>query len=507
MGIEILEEYRKKAVLLLLAIIMLSATTAALVFPIMKYIHLFETVAWRTVLIFDICIILEDIIGIGLIKKSLGEDILTTKTEKMVKWYLILVQGANLNLITWFFPSKESWMFAFYFLILMALFLDMKVIAICCIVDFISLVVLFVFNPITRPINELLLSDSILRAICIVLSLAGVIIFLAFVNKFLLNAKKEQLEKNNAKIESVLNKVTHITGELGMASKSLVATSQNESASTEQLSAISVTLLESSKTMLEKSDQSKENLFNLESSSKNMEEKMQAVDRISKELVGISVSNEKALKHLMGMSETVENSTKKTMEVTDKLLNETGEIGKTLDIINEIAEAINLLALNASIEAARAGEAGKGFAVVAQEVGHLAENTKVSLKNVNEVVSKVQNGTNNVSKFMNENAEQLMLQNNVIIETVKGIRTMMDLLKKSAIAIEQADQIQKMQNQIIQETVEINEDIAERIDRENEEFTNITSMVQSNTEEIMVLSEQVDTINAMVIELEGLLEM
>ena len=204
----------------------------------------------------------------------------------------------------------------------------------------------------------------------------------------------------------------------------------------------------------------------------------------------------------MSMSEGVENSTNKTREVTDKLLEESGEIGTTLDIINEIAESINLLALNASIEAARAGDAGKGFAVVAQEVGRLADSTKESLKNVNEVVSRVQNGTEDVSKFMNENAKQLLEQNHVIVETVKGIRNMMELLKKSVEANKQADKIREMQNQIIQETVVINEDIADRIQHENQEFANIASMVQSNTDEIMVLSDQVDNINGMIKALE-----
>ena len=207
----------------------------------------------------------------------------------------------------------------------------------------------------------------------------------------------------------------------------------------------------------------------------------------------------------MSMSEGVENSTNKTREVTDKLLEESGEIGTTLDIINEIAESINLLALNASIEAARAGDAGKGFAVVAQEVGRLADSTKESLKNVNEVVSRVQNGTEDVSKFMNENAKQLLEQNYVIVETVKGIRNMMELLKKSVEANKQADKIREMQNQIIQETVVINEDIADRIQHENQEFANIASMVQSNTDEIMVLSDQVDNINGMIKALEEMM--
>lgn len=314
------------------------------------------------------------------------------------------------------------------------------------------------------------------------------------------------VEQKENEVGAILEKVGQITEQLGNASHSLVATSQAESASTEELSAISENLLDNNSVMLDKSEQSKENLASLEENSENMENRMQDVDQISKELVDISVSNEQALNHLMTMSEEVENSTNKTREVTDKLLKESDEIGKTLDIINEIAESINLLALNASIEAARAGEAGKGFAVVAQEVGHLAESTKESLQNVNDVVTRVQRGAVDVSTFMNQNAKQLLGQNKVIVETVEGIRSMMGLLKNSVDGIAKADEIRKVQNQIIQETVEINEDIAKRIQQENDDFSNITNMVQGNTEEIMNLSEQVDHINNMIKELEELLE-
>ena len=282
--------------------------------------------------------------------------------------------------------------------------------------------------------------------------------------------------------------------------------SQAESASTQELSAISENLLETSAGIMEKSEQSKENLVHLEDSSHKMKMKMQDVDHISRELVEISISNEQSLNKLMGMSEEVEQSTQRTRAVTDKLLQESGEIGKTLDIINEIAESTNLLALNASIEAARAGEAGRGFAVVAQEVGHLAENTKESLKNVSDVVIRVQGGSNDVSRFMNENVEQLMNQNKVIVETVEGIRKMLNLLKKSVEAIEQADQIRDDQSKVIQETEDINEYKANRIHSENEEFSNIASMVQSNSKDVVVLSEQVDNINSMVNQLEELLE-
>lgn len=354
--------------------------------------------------------------------------------------------------------------------------------------------------------DELFIADILMCLVGLFLSLAGLTIFVFFISSFLVNAKKDELEENNRVVQNVLDKVTQITSRLGDASETLVGTSQSESASTEELSAISEILLDGSTSMLERSEQSKENLMLLEQSSTNMENKMQEVDAISKELVSISTSNEQSLGRLMEMSEEVERSTRKTKEVTDKLLMESGEIGQTLNIINDIAESINLLALNASIEAARAGEAGRGFAVVAQEIGHLADSTKETIEDVNKVVGRVQSGTTEVSQFMNSNAEQLMEQNSVIVETVDGVRKMMSLLKNSVTAVKEADKIRTTQSSVIGNTVKINEDIAERIHTENAEFSNIAEMVQSNSQEIIILSEQVDNINSMVQELEALLE-
>ncbi|HAS6935450.1 methyl-accepting chemotaxis protein [Vibrio vulnificus] len=197
-------------------------------------------------------------------------------------------------------------------------------------------------------------------------------------------------------------------------------------------------------------------------------------------------SGNEAVSALEDVSQQIQNSVSSTAESIEQLKTFSLDINSVIEVIANVSEQTNLLALNAAIEAARAGEQGRGFAVVADEVRNLAAKTQQSTENIKSLIERLQSKAEETNIEMNNN---LQLVNN----SQKAVEMVTDSFRVISDSVNAISDVNTLVATASEEQSAVSLDISNNIDNVSQVVNqNVTSIAQITvaTEELAKLAEE-----------------
>ena len=292
---------------------------------------------------------------------------------------------------------------------------------------------------------------------------------------------------NILKAINVLNDSTNVIVNEVRSSIIEVASANDELASTmEELSTTFNSQSEQVTTMVEgiegisnisknTSDALSNNMDSLEKTAEATRHETEKLDSVSVKMGGIEEDT-------ITLSETINNLSERS-----------NQIGNILEVINDIANQTNLLALNAAIEAARAGEAGRGFAVVADEVRKLAERTQHATKEIEDIINGLLRDSEEAKVAMDKSVTSVHDGTTNITGVATEIKRAVENVTLLYTAMRPVAESVSEQYITIQSVVDNAQVIAAGLEESNaavNEVNNTVSHIQQRTDNLKSLIEQ-----------------
>lgn len=221
------------------------------------------------------------------------------------------------------------------------------------------------------------------------------------------------------------------------------------------------------------------------------------IDGSSKEMQENILLSEENMNNLVDIINKTSSRINQFLDQIVKLGESIIEIDKITELINDISEQTNLLALNAAIEAARAGEAGKGFGVVAEEIRKLAEQTKDSIVDIDDIIQDIRIEVGAINNSIFEVNEDLENQEQATLSTIGLFDSVSKSIRRVVEKINQLNQAAENINQGKENILSTIEEISAEAQQVSASAEEIAASAEEMNASVQEVAASAETLNNM----------
>jgi twitching motility protein PilJ len=276
------------------------------------------------------------------------------------------------------------------------------------------------------------------------------------------NYTTDELRKLVSRVTTASLQVERATGEAGTVTKELLAATQKQAAEIRDAGGAVELMTKSIQEVDSSASQSSE---------------------VARRTLEVTEQGTRAVQNSVSSMDGIREQIQDTAKRIKRLGESSQEIGEIVDLISDITEQTNVLALNAAIQAASAGEAGRGFAVVAEEVQRLAERSGEATKQIGMLVKTIQSDTQDAVAAMEKSTQGVVdganlsnVAGHALREIESSTRELTDLVNSISVSTQVQTDMASEVAQVMSDILKITEQTSESTQRTNASVAQLESL-------------------------------